>query len=232
MFSMNIKKVDFIDYQLTLEEVMESFDESGKEMYEDIVEELLDDEACQAKPEAFWKKVTVTHLLGEQIQLDDLVFSSPYLCRRLEGVTEAYAFLATIGDSLWEFRKKAADPLEQYLIDAIMKVCLNQTFEKTAEEIVSQLPDKTGLYMDNPGHLAGWNLADQKEFLQLLDGGHLPILITDQNLFENSYSLSGIIYAKGIEPANCVLCPKPACSHRKAPFDGRELTNALHASAD
>lgn len=236
---MNLKKVNFEDYQITLEEVMGQFDSSGKEMYEDIVDELLEDASEHVHPSALWKETAVTRLSQEAVKINDITFYSAYLAGRLEGVEQVYAFIVTIGEELWECRNHMSDALEQYLFDAIMKTCLDSAFARTAEEIVGNLPDKMGLYMDNPGHLSGnsvgWKLEDQKQFLRLFQDSdhHLDMVkVNDKDLFETSYSLSGIIYAKGKEAANCVLCPKPECSHRKEKFDGRELILRLHTSAE
>lgn len=237
---MELKKVKFDHYQITLEEVMEQFDSSGKEMYEDIVDELLEDARAYINPFALWKETEITHVSEESVKINDIPFYSTYLAGRLEGVQKAYAFIVTIGEELWQHRSHMTDALEQYLFDAIMKSCLDSAFARTAEEIVLNLPDKMGLYMDNPGHLAGnrvgWKLEDQKQFLKILYDSKNDLVnavkINDKDLFETSYSLSGIIYAKGKEAANCVLCPKPECSHRKEVFDGRQLIERLHSSAE
>ncbi|MCI6732637.1 MAG: hypothetical protein MR487_09995 [Lachnospiraceae bacterium] len=238
---MSIKKVVFHNMQIGLEDIMEQFDSSGKEMYEDIVEELMEDASDLINPVGFWTEVRISHVSDEQIKLDEEVFSSRYLAEHLIGVEKAYAFVVSIGDKLWQHRTTMSDALEQYLFDAIMKTCLDRAFEETAREIVLQLPDKTGYYMDNPGHLSddgnGWKLEDQKRFLSLLadqaqDSDASCLRIDHRDHFETSYSLSGIIYAKGMEPANCTLCPKPECSHRKAEFDGKALIRRLHGSAE
>lgn len=232
-----MKKVDFQGYRITLEEVMEQFDSSGKEMYEDIVDELLEDAEAQVHPFALWKEVAVAHFSQDAVRIENCTFDSAYLAGRLDGVDKAYAFIVTIGKELWNCRNHMSDALEQYLFDAIMKTCLDFAFAQTAEEIVKNLPDKMGLYMDNPGHLSGesvgWKLEDQRKFLQLFrnsEHGLDQIQINDRDLFETSYSLSGVIYAKGEETANCVLCPKPECSHRKKEFDRKELACRLHRS--
>lgn len=236
----DIKKVEFRNTRITLEEVMEQFDNSGKEMYEDIVEELLEDSAESIKPSGFWKEIRVTHISEETVKLDHVEFTSKYLVKRLEDVDKAFAFAVTIGEELWQHRTDMSDALEQYLFDAIMKTSLDRAFAEAAREIVLNLPDKIGFYMDNPGHLAGseigWKLADQKQFLSLLqnnenDSEEFSIRVNDRDHFETSYSLSGIIYAKGVESANCTLCPKPECTHRKAAFDGKALIARLHESA-
>ncbi|MDO5410432.1 MAG: hypothetical protein Q4F21_08265 [Lachnospiraceae bacterium] len=233
---MELQNILFDDYTITLEQVMEQFDDAGKEMYEDIVDELLEDAADCIKPSAFYKQIPVRILSKEAVQLEDTQFDSEYLAARLDSVDTAYAFEATIGEELWNARKTASDPLEELLFDAIMKTCLDFVFEKTAASIAAQLPDKMGLYMDNPGSLAGWDLADQHKFLNLLENNapnqeHLTVS-NDSNLFETAYSLSGIIYAKGNETANCTLCPKEECSHRKNEFDGKALVTRLHESSE
>ena len=132
---------------------MEQFDSSGKEMYEDIVEELMEDASDRIAPVGFWTEVRVSQVSDEQVKLNEEVFSSRYLAEHLNGVEKAYAFVISIGEKLWQHRTTMSDALEQYLFDAIMKTCLDRAFEETATEIVLQLPDKTGYYMDNPGHL-------------------------------------------------------------------------------
>ncbi|MDY2627592.1 MAG: hypothetical protein SOW08_04645 [Lachnospiraceae bacterium] len=237
---MDTKKVNFTDYQITLEEVMEQFDVSGREMYEDIVDELMEDASVYVQPAGFWREVGITSVSEEIVKLENEEFFSRYLAERLNGVEKAYAFVVTIAEELWQHRLAMSDALEQYLFDAIMKTSLNRAFEKTAEEIVINLPDKAGLFMDNPGHISGvngnnsWKLADQKQFLSLLQNTNdqnFSIRIDARDHFENSYSLSGIIYAKGIETANCTLCPKSECAHRKSAFDGKALIRRLHESA-
>lgn len=238
---MEIRKVEFSSNMIHLDDVMEQFDSSGKEMYEDIVEELLEDASGLIRPVGFWREVSITHVSEETVKLDQEEFYSKYLVKRLNGVEKVFAFVVTIGEELWQHRASMSDALEQYLFDAIMKTSLDLAFAETAKEIILNLPDKTGYYMDNPGHLSGseigWKLEDQKQFLSLLNNSghdleHSFIRIDNRDHFETSYSLSGIIYAKGTEPANCTLCPKPECPHRKADFDGKALIRQLHGSAE
>ncbi len=242
---MKSTQIEFNEFKLTLEDVMAQIDVSGKEMYEDIVDELLEDAAGCVKPAAVWKEVAVSRVTEETVCLDETEFSSSYLAKRLDGVDKAYAFAVTIGDELWQQRASVSDALEGYLFDTIMKACLNLAFAETAKAIVLQLPKKVGLYMENPGHLSdaaedhtagnivGWELADQRQFLDLLEDTSADHVfkVNERHLFETSYSLSGIIYAKGEVSSNCTLCPRD-CSRRKAEFDSMALVMKLHGSTE
>ena len=68
---MSIKKIVFHNMQIGLEDIMEQFDSSGKEMYEDIVEELMEDASDRIDPVGFWTEVRVSHVSDEQVKLDE-----------------------------------------------------------------------------------------------------------------------------------------------------------------
>lgn len=197
---MAVNYISFDQYTLTVEHVMTQFSESGSEFYEDIVDELLEDIDNRIHPFGYWVEVPVTEAADNAIDLGNDRFYSSYLKKRLQGVDRVFVFVTSIGEELWEQRVNSSDPLEQMLFDAIMKTCLNDAFSRTATDIVANIDNDAVLYMDNPGNLAGWDLGDLRKLMDLLieeAGGSLPGLsITDDDLIETSYSLSGIIYGK------------------------------------
>ena len=224
----------FDGYQIELSNVLDHFEDNARDMYEEITEEILEDCADIAKPVAIWKKLPVEILTKNEVNLGDETFFSRYLVECMDEVDHVYGFLVSIGRELWEHRKNMEDALEQLIFESIMKTCLDDVFGACAEDIVLQLPDKTAIYMDNPGHLDGWDIADQNKLLGLLEdveGVSEELTVNGEYLFDNSFSMSGIIYAKGKLPANCMLCPKPDCHHRKVPFNRNELVNRLYDSS-
>lgn len=235
-YNSNIHSISFEDYSISLESVMRRFEGEGSYVYEDIVEELLEDASSLAAPLAVWRPLSVTHLSDKEIQLADIVISNACFAERLKGVDQVYAFVCTIGEALWINRTAASDPLEDFLYDAIMKTCLDEVFAKTAATIVRELPDKMGLYMDNPGSMAGWGLDGQEMLLGFLKTEAEADPMQEMKLgsgyvFDNKFTISGIIYAKGTQPADCVLCPKENCSHRKTAFDENKLLKRLYQTS-
>ena len=220
---------------LPLETALSGFSEDERDMYEEIVEELFEDMKEHIHPAAAWTELSVSIPSESEVLLNDTVFHSSYLASRLEGMTNVYGFAITIGHEFWECRHMASDPLEQLLIDTIMKTALNTVFARTATEIVSNLPDKMILKMDNPGALSGWDLSEQKAMLSLFKGADdilKEMTLNDQDVFENKFSMTGIIYVKGSSGPSCSVCPKESCSHRKADFNEMELVKTLYASTE
>lgn len=220
---------------LPFETALSGFSEDERDMYEEIAEELFEDMEEHIHPCAVWRELSVSVPSDSEVLLNNTAFHSAYLASRLENVSNVYGFAVTIGNEFWECRHAASDPLEQLVIDTIMKTALNTVFAKTATEIVANLPDKMILRMDNPGALSGWDLSEQKLMLSLFKGADdilNEMALNDQNVFENKFSMTGIIYVKGACGPSCSVCPKENCSHRKADFDENELATTLFASTE
>lgn len=233
---MDTKIIDFENYEIDSMHVLEQFDDNERDMYEMILDELLEDAHDIAKPIGIIKKLPVKILGPSEVELGDESFYSSYLAECLDDVEEVYGFAVSIGKSLWNYRVNMTDALEQLIFDAVMKTCLDDVFAKVAAEIVSYLPDKTNYYMDNPGHLDGWDIADQHKLVAMLadvaqEADDDSLTINGEYLFENSFSMSGIIYNKGIASSNCAFCPKENCEHRRADFSSAALITRLYESS-
>ena len=191
--------MDFSNFQVTLEEVLEQFNENERDFYEDIIDELLDNVNEHFHPTATWKELTVTPQDANTLSLNDTVFTGEYLPSKLEGVKMVYGFLVTVGEEVWKQRDTTSDALELMLFDSILNTCMNKIFGKLASEIVNLLPSDMEVFMENPGQIDGWQVEDQEKLLSLLYENEADILnlMDDKHLFKTNHSLAGIIYAKG-----------------------------------
>lgn len=191
--------IDFSNFQVTLEEVLEQFSENERDFYEDIIDELLDTVNEHFHPVVKWKELTVTLQNASSLLLNDVVFTGEYLPSKLEGVKTVYGFLVTVGDEVWKQRDTTSDALELMLFDAILNTCMNKLFGKVASEIIKLLPSDMEIIMENPGQIDGWQVEDQEKLLSLLYENEVDILnlMDDNHLFKTNHSLAGIIYAKG-----------------------------------
>ncbi|KIR02571.1 hypothetical protein P261_01386 [Lachnospiraceae bacterium TWA4] len=202
------------NYESDMDAILSTMDESAKDFYEDILDELVDDVKGQEKPFSTYIKVTVNHLEDGNLEIGGLVFDDEFLKKRLEGIDTVYLFASTIGLEMYNYYVGMTDAVEKVVFTYMMQQALNEAFDKGAKAIIKEFPANARMIMETPGIKNQWDLKDQHKVTQILenhyDGEQLFPVIDDKAFFDRIlYSYCGMLYVKG-EVSEGSAIPTPA----------------------
>lgn len=172
-----------------------------------------------ARPKAVFRPVRVEERTEDQITLDGVTFHSRVLQVNTRDVHRMFAFAATCGQELEEWKNGFEDLIESYYADQINALAL-QAAREALHAHLRQRYQLTESSTMNPGSLEDWPISEQVPLFKLLDGGPeaIGVELLPSMLMSPGQSVSGLRFASQGDFTSCQLCPIENCPHRKAPF--------------
>ena len=191
---------------------------SGSSQIEQV-SELLDQAREIARPKAIFRPVLVEERTEDRITLDGISFKSRVLQVNTRDVHRMFAFVATCGQELEEWKGSFDDLLQSYYADQINALALQAAREALHEHLRERYRLKESSTM-NPGSLEDWPISEQIPLFKLLGDvpGAIGVELLPSMLMSPGQSVSGLRYASQGDFTSCQLCPIENCPHRKAPF--------------
>ena len=172
------------------------------------------------KPKCVFKACYIKQKNGDTVNLDGIDFKSRVLRKNLEAAEKAFPFVVTIGDGLEKEAKAQEDFLEQYYMDIIANVVLQDVIK----DLQSHLQDAYKLeklsYM-SVGSLEDWPIEQQRQLFSLLGDvdDAIGVQLAPSMLMHPAKSESGMFFPTEVTFLNCQLCPRKDYPSRKAAFD-------------
>lgn len=172
-----------------------------------------------ARPKAVFRPVRVEERTEDQITLDGVTFHSRVLQVNTRDVHRMFAFAASCGQELEEWKNGFEDLIESYYADQINALAL-QAAREALHAHLRQRYQLTESSTMNPGSLEDWPISEQVPLFKLLDGGPeaIGMELLPSMLMSPGQSVSGLRFASQGDFTSCQLCPIENCPHRKAPF--------------
>ena len=210
----------------TLESLLKQlhFEEDSDEA--DIAQELLEEATEIACPKTLINIIPVK-LNEETVTLGDVEITYPYVRKMLVGSDKVAVYISTCGTELEEWSlKKASDPLEGFIADAIKLAYLYSTNMALREKIKNDVfPDEGHLAALNPGSLEQWPISEQKNLFKMFGGedevkAQIGVTLAESFLMHPTKSSSGVYFLSEVEYENCELCPRLTCPNRRAKYKG------------
>lgn len=177
-----------------------------------------------AAPKFVWKQADVELLGDDDVRIGTSLFHSRILHVNMQGVTHAYAYVATCGRELYEYALSCDDPLERYWVDAISEQLL-RSIGIAAHNRLKEIAGKERLYAMNPGSLPDWPIAQQRPLFDLIGDVYekVGVELTDTYLMLPIKSNSGLYYASDMDFVNCEFCARGECPNRRAKFNKQKF---------
>lgn len=210
----------------TLEALLKQlhFEEDSDEA--DIAQELLEEAVEIACPKTLINIIPVK-LNEETVTLGEVEITYPYVRKMLVGTDKVAVYISTCGSELEEWSlKKASDPLEGFIADAIKLAYLYSTNMALREKIKNDVfPDEGHLAALNPGSLEQWPISEQKNLFKMFGGedevkAQIGVTLAESFLMHPTKSSSGVYFLSEVEYENCELCPRLTCPNRRAKYKG------------
>jgi hypothetical protein len=184
------------------------------------LQRLVEEAQAVARPRALYRVVYVESRAEESVSLDGQTFKSHVLRVNLEDVHRIFAYVATCGMELYDWKTSIDDMLQSYYADTINEAALSAARQALKTHLIEQYRLGRTATM-NPGSLEDWPIREQRPLFALLGDPEetIGVRLSDSMLMTPSKSVSGIRFPTEERFESCQLCPRDGCPSRKAPYD-------------
>lgn len=181
---------------------------------------LLDEARAIARPKAVFRVAYVESRTEDTITLDGQTFKSRILRVNLAEVHRVFAYVATCGQELYEWKSSMDDLLESFYADTINEAALGAARRALREHLIKRYRLGRTATM-NPGSLEDWPIYQQRPLFALLGDPEeaIGVRLSPSMLMIPPKSVSGIRFPTEKRFASCQLCPRGGCPSRRAPYD-------------
>lgn len=184
-----------------------------EEIFMQAVERAKEKLACKA----ILKWADVKKIEGNQVTIDDVVFTSKVLAHNLKDKERVFLYLLIVGDGIDEDEVIEEDVVK----DMIRGTALYGGMRFLETYLKEHFGFEDISYM-NPGSLPDWPIENNVELFRLLEGGSEIGATLNQHCYIIPWNASsGIAFENGQGYLNCTLCKKQ-CEKRRAPFQKEE----------
>jgi len=212
-----------IPFRLDTKEVLKRLRlrKENKDM-ERMVQELLDIVHPIAKPKAVYKVSYVDNKNGDSLYIDGVKFTSRVLRVNLDKVGRVFPYVATCGRELDEIAVPADDYMKYYCLDTIKEMALYSARSYLQDYLTRNYAlGQMSRMAPGSGSVEDWPITQQKELFSIFGNVEdlVGVQLTESFLMIPIKSVSGIFFPTEIKFESCQLCPREACSSRRAPYD-------------
>jgi len=210
-----------IPIRLELEEVLKQLHQDKENKYiERIIQELIEIVQPIVKPKAIYKVSYVENKNEDSLYIDGVRFTSRILRVNLDKVERVFPYVVTCGRELDEVAVPSDDYMKYFCLDVIKEMALNSSIKYLTDYLKRNYALGQVSKM-LPGSLKDWPITQQKELFSIFGNVEdlIGVKLTDNFLMIPVKSVSGICFPTEIKFESCQLCPREACSGRRAPYD-------------
>ena len=184
------------------------------------VQEIMQEMNKTIQAQAAYKPCYIQQKKNETVTIENINFSSKVLRKNLEEVQIIFPFVVSLGKNVDEMLKKKDDFIQQYYLDTIANVALQDLLQSLCAHLQSEYNIEQLSYM-SPGSLQDWPIEQQRPLFMLLGNveGEIGVRLAPSMLMHPSKSESGMFFPTEVTFFNCQLCPHANCPSRKAAYD-------------
>ncbi|MBF7097680.1 hypothetical protein [Alkalibacter mobilis] len=192
---MNINFIDNIPFNLNKADIAEKLKLRSKESLMEILDDMIKIAISTAIPKGVFFKADITGNDDESIEFAGEKFSSSLLSEIGSKTNVVYPYIITCGMEIEEYYKDLDDIMEQYILDGIQGIILEQATEFIAKKI-REMYDTKELEYHIPGALNDWDLIDQPRLFGIFGDTEnlIGVKLSHSNLMKPTKSVSGIYY--------------------------------------
>lgn len=217
---MSLIILDSIDFKVDTDKLLKKLhiDEDSDDL-EDVLK-FAEIAGEIGRPKIMYKEANIDVKGDGYVVVDGIKFTSRLLRTNLDAVDRVFPYVCTCGSELNDWAKSLDDMLEQYWVDKIMEMALEEAVAAFQIHIDANYKLGTTSNM-NPGSLEDWPISQQRELFALLEDPYekIGVELTDSFLMLPIKSISGLRFSSDINFVNCQLCPRERCENRRAEYD-------------
>jgi hypothetical protein len=188
--------------------------------FEGDLERLAREGGALARPRALCR-LEFPELTGEdRVTIAGVELKSRVLRVNLEKAHRVFLYVATCGMELEEWAWSKEDPLERYWAEAVKELALGEAVKAMHQDLEARYrPGPTAAM--SPGSLADWPIQQQRPLFAILGDvqAKIGVQLSASYLMIPNKTISGLRFPTQERYENCLLCPRPDCPNRRAPYD-------------
>ena len=215
--------LDSIPFKLDLEVVLKKLSLRKENKYvERSVQELIEVVRPIAKPKAIYEVCYVENKEEDSLEIGGITFASRVLRVNLDKVERVFPYIATCGTELDKVAVPSDDFIKYYCLDAIKEIALRSALSYLGEYLTRNYAlGQMSRISPGAGSVEDWPLTQQRELFSIFGNVEdlIGVRLTKNFLMVPLKSVSGIYFPTEIKFESCQLCPREACSGRRAPYD-------------
>lgn len=194
-----------------------------------LVRPLFEQAKALARPKVVCKACAVDEIVEDRVVLDGVDFRSQVLARNLAGIHRVFAYVATCGREVDDWSHREPDVFLSLWLDMIKEMILRDAQNQFRKRLCEQYGlEKVSSMSPGSGNADVWPIAQQVPLFKLIgqvteDTG---VQLRESFLMIPTKSVSGVLFPKEIPFLSCMLCTRPNCIGRRAPYDPSQVPNA------
>jgi len=213
--------LDSIPIRLDPEQVLKRLPLRNESKHiENSIQELIGVVCPVARPKAIYEVSYVENKDGDSLDISGISFTSRVLRVNLDKIERVFPYVATCGCEIEDISVPPDDLIKSYCLDIIKDIVLGSAISYLKDYLTANYALEQVSHM-NPGSLDDWPVAQQKELFSIFGNVEelIGVKLADNFLMWPLKSVSGIYFPTQIKFESCQLCPREACSGRRAPYD-------------
>jgi len=217
-----MKIIDNLQWRMNTAEIQKRLHLEAESREWEEVQAMADQAAALIRPRCVYKACYIQEKEDDAVIVEGVRLESRVLRINIESAQRVFPFVVTIGAELEEAARARDDYLEQYYLDTIANVALQDVIQSLQTRLQDQYAIEKLSYM-NVGSLEDWPLAQQRPLFSLLGDveGAIGVRLLPSMLMHPGKTESGIFFPTEVTFFNCQLCPRKGCPSRKADFDSK-----------
>lgn len=183
---------------------------------------LIDHAETIGRPKALYGVAYIEQRGDDHIVVDGERLTSRVLRVNVGDAHRLFPYTATCGEELEAWGEGLTDVLQSYWSEAIREAALRSATAALMKHLNATFaPGKTATM--NPGSLPDWPLKEQRPLFRVLGDTEalVGVRLLPSHLMVPSKTVSGIRFATEQAFESCMLCPRPDCPGRRAPYDAQ-----------
>jgi len=184
------------------------------------VSDLLEEAEAIGRPKALYGLAYIDSRGDDYVVVDGQRLTSRVLRINVGDAHRVFPYLATCGQELEAWGEALTDVLQSFWSEAIREAALHTAMAALVAHLNATFaPGKTATM--SPGSLADWPLKEQRPLFSILGDTEalVGVQLLSSYLMVPSKTVSGIRFATEEAFESCMLCPRPDCPGRRAPYD-------------
>jgi len=174
------------------------------------------------RPKAYYAESFVTGRDGDEVQIDDVRFTSRTLAHHLEKVERVFPIVATCGVELDDVFPAKGDIVKEFWWDLIKTRFLTTANKYLRNHLQHRFRlSKMASMHPGSGDMQIWPIEQQKPLFSLLNGveSAIGVQLTDSCLMIPDKTISGLVFPTEADFRSCEVCHREHCPARRAPFN-------------
>lgn len=206
-----------VQFDVSLDTLISKMRAKDKQIPE--LEALHQEAISLASPKALYKIAYIEEKGEDYVIADGIKLTSRILRVNLNSVHRIFPYIITCGTEVAQWAVSFSNLYDRYCADMICELILRSAYKNFQDYLESSYhTGKTSVV--NPGSLEDWPLQQQQQLFSLLgDPQTIGVQLTPSYLMTPVKSVSGIRFPTSTDYNNCMLCPRPECTGRQAPYD-------------